>query len=1600
MSRVAINTGASANDGTGDNLRSAGGILNSNFLELYTYLGAGSTTILSAPLWSSTNVGINTLKNVGIGTTNPTSALTVIGNGTFTGIVTATTFIGALTGNATNATLSTNAQGLTGTPNLNVGVVTASRLNVGTSGTVITTTASGLVGIGTTNPRFALEVGAVGASGTTLFVNGDARVTGIVTIGPASITLNGATNIINVGTGITLNGTTGIISATAIVLGGTTLTGAAVTSITAGSGISVNSSTGNVTITATGGGGSSQFVTTAAGIHTLSNVGIGTTNPLVALDVAGAIRQELHTPAMTVGLNNDIGKNWTKIEMGANTKISAFAYCGNGIVLAGTGDADGDIYRSTDFGLTFTKIEMGAGLESIRSFLYCGNGIVLAGSGNDSGDGDIYRSTDFGLTFTKIELEPPGAGLEIIYSIVYCGNGIVLAGSGFASAGDGDIYRSTDFGLTFTKIEMGASLNRISSIVYCGNGIVVAGGDASQGIYRSTNFGLTWTTIQGALPVLGLNWSLVYCGNGIVLVGGGAYSTADGGDIYRSTDFGLTWNKIEMGAGLESIRSLVYCGNGIVLAGGGDDAGDGDIYRSTNFGLTFTKIEFGAGIESIWSLVYCGNGIVLAGGGDDAGDGNIYRSDVGFSQASTIQGIYHQHLTGNVGLGTTNPTSKLTVSGNVKVVGVVTATSFSGDGSGLTGVIGSGSGVVIKDSGSTVGTAGTIDFGDNLTVSAISAGIVTVTGSASGGSGIGLSISDTPPANTTAYPLWYSSLLGRSFVYYNDGNSSQWVDFSPTSSGASGGSGSSQFVTTAAGIHTLSNVGIGTTNPTSALTVKGNTSLETLNVSGVSTFAGITTVTGTTLFAKQLNVSGISTFNAKVKVLNDLEVGEQADALSIGLKVWNGNAVDSYLELFGGSNEAYIRNTGTTANGINISATGSVAIGGGGTGSWSILANPDGSVSLALSVIEKLRTIGAGVTVTGTTFTNNLSVSGIASVGTGITMYGSTGIISATTFYGNVVGNISGSITDATNLTGGYANASSLNVSGVATISQGRIQADGSSNLRFGNLAAGSGSGRNIAIGDQVLYSLSGGQGRNIGIGELSYYDTTSGQYNIGLGIQAGQKITTGNYNVILGGYDGQTGLDIRTSSNNVVIADGQGNIRQYINSSGNVGIKTTVITEALTVAGIVSATSFYGTLNAGQLTGTLPAINGSALIGVVGSGSGIIIQGDTTPVGTAGTINFGSNINVTFASGIATVSVPSVTYANVAGVATVATNAQGLTGTPSITVTNVTANRFILPNCGNISDTDNTEKLTFGTTPDFKIYHLNQSGIGTQNRIEVKTHPLYIGTIESYMGDVQEVTVFTNLISVIPGTPGTNTSRVVLGFGGTSTTYVLQTTGYGVSITGGIIASGIITASSFSGSGSGLTNIPAAQLTGTLPAIDGSALLNVNAVGTGIAIRDDNSNIGSATTVNFGTGLDVTFSAGIATITASGGSLQSRTTVSGVTTSIANLGIGNTNITGFKSYALMKVGLSTAGWLRLYTDNTSRANDASRSVGEDPAPGSGVIAEVVTTGITTTQIISPFVMGGNLDNSPTTTIYASIKNLSGSTQTITANLTILQLEA
>jgi hypothetical protein len=130
------------------------------------------------------------------------------------------------------------------------------------------------------------------------------------------------------------------------------------------------------------------------------------------------------------------------------------------------------------------------------------------------------------------------------------------------------------------------------------------------------------------------------------------------------------------------------------------------------------------------------------------------------------------------------------------------------------------------------------------------------------------------------------------------------------------------------------------------------------------------------------------------------------------------------------------------------------------------------------------------------------------------------------------------------------------------------------------------------------------------------------------------------------------------------------------------------------------------------------------------------------------------------------------------------------------------------------------------------------------------------------------------------------------------------------------------------------------------------------------------------------------------------GGSMASRTTALATTASIADGATGNIAITGFKSYALLKVTVEHQAWVRIYTDTASRTADASRLEGTDPTPGSGVIAEIITTAAPQTILISPGVFGFNNEITPTTSIPIAVTNKSGTTRTITVTLTLLQLEA
>ena len=128
------------------------------------------------------------------------------------------------------------------------------------------------------------------------------------------------------------------------------------------------------------------------------------------------------------------------------------------------------------------------------------------------------------------------------------------------------------------------------------------------------------------------------------------------------------------------------------------------------------------------------------------------------------------------------------------------------------------------------------------------------------------------------------------------------------------------------------------------------------------------------------------------------------------------------------------------------------------------------------------------------------------------------------------------------------------------------------------------------------------------------------------------------------------------------------------------------------------------------------------------------------------------------------------------------------------------------------------------------------------------------------------------------------------------------------------------------------------------------------------------------------------------------GSSLQSRTTDTATTGSLPPGSASDLNMTTAKSYVLQKIQTNYAAWVTVYTDVTSRTNDASRAETTDPLPGSGVIAEVITSG-SATQILTPGVIGWNNDSYPSTNTYVKVVNKESVAYPIQVTLHYLKLE-
>lgn len=89
--------------------------------------------------------------------------------------------------------------------------------------------------------------------------------------------------------------------------------------------------------------------------------------------------------------------------------------------------------------------------------------------------------------------------------------------------------------------------------------------------------------------------------------------------------------------------------------------------------------------------------------------------------------------------------------------------------------------------------------------------------------------------------------------------------------------------------------------------------------------------------------------------------------------------------------------------------------------------------------------------------------------------------------------------------------------------------------------------GQNVILGSEAFGNEPGGGAvGNVGVGYQTGYNLTSGDYNVFLGYQSGIGVRGGSGNVIIGNYPGDSSW-----SNNVVLADGSGDLKFLANAAG-----------------------------------------------------------------------------------------------------------------------------------------------------------------------------------------------------------------------------------------------------------------------------------------------------------------------------------------------------------------------------------------------------------------------------------------------------------------
>jgi hypothetical protein len=335
-------------------------------------------------------------------------------------------------------------------------------------------------------------------------------------------------------------------------------------------------------------------------------------------------------------------------------------------------------------------------------------------------------------------------------------------------------------------------------------------------------------------------------------------------------------------------------------------------------------------------------------------------------------------------------------------------------------------------------------------------------------------------------------------------------------------------------------------------------------------------------------------FNTAVGYLSMSNNTSGQENTAVGVYSLPSNTTGSYNVAIGrtavSTNTTGSNNVGVGYQSLNSNTTASYNT---AVGSQSAYSNTTGANNVALgyqavysnTTGNGLIGIGYGTLRTNTTGSGNTAVGSFDGTALPAMYYNTTGNANSAFGDGALSNNTTASFNTAVGYQAGYSNttgrieafgyaALAANTTGANNTAIGgaalNANTTGGNNVALGlqALVSNTTASDNTAVGYQAAYSTTTGTGitaignsagysttgnYNTFVGVTAGYAATTGILNNFFGYGAGSVMTTGGKNTIVGSFNGnQGGLDIRTTSNRIVLSDGDGNPRAYSDNSGN----------------------------------------------------------------------------------------------------------------------------------------------------------------------------------------------------------------------------------------------------------------------------------------------------------------------------------------------------------------------------------------------------------------------------------------------------------------